>query len=196
MDSIKRHPSSAETIYRFFETAISFPNRFSWGFQVMTPLLLKCCRKSCLIKTILKSFLKKHINSFNHHLLSFYYVQGVTIVENQWEKISRCGRQCTCHSFPEARLLQMKNPPAIWETQVQSLGQEDPLEKEMATHSSILAWEIPRTEQPGGLQSKGWQRVGHDWLTLINCDLISHPSWTYSYNEWWQQLLFWKSRHT
>ena len=44
----------------------------------------------------------------------------------------------------------------------QSLGQEDPLEKEMATHSSILAWKISRTEEPGGLQSMGSQRVGHD----------------------------------
>ena len=45
---------------------------------------------------------------------------------------------------------------------VPSLGQEDPVEKEMATHSSILAWEIPWTEEPGGLQSMGSQRVGHD----------------------------------
>ena len=44
------------------------------------------------------------------------------------------------------------------ETQIQSLGREDPLEKEMATHSSILAWEIPWTEEPGGLQSTGWQK--------------------------------------
>ena len=48
------------------------------------------------------------------------------------------------------------------ETQVQSLGQEDPLEKGMATHSSILAWRIPQTEEPGGLQSMGLQRVRHD----------------------------------
>ena len=48
------------------------------------------------------------------------------------------------------------------ETRVQSLGGEDLLEKEMATHSSILAWKIPRTEEPGGLQSMGSQRVGHD----------------------------------
>jgi len=46
--------------------------------------------------------------------------------------------------------------------EVQSLAQEDPLEEEMATHSSILAWEIPWTEESGGLQSIGWQRVGHD----------------------------------
>ena len=49
---------------------------------------------------------------------------------------------------------------------VWSLGQEDPLEEEMTTHSSILAWRIPRTEEPGGLQSIGLQRVGHDWSNL------------------------------
>ena len=56
----------------------------------------------------------------------------------------------------------VKNLPAMQETQIQSLGQEDPLEKEMATHSSILAWEIPWTEEPGRLQSIGLQRFGHD----------------------------------
>ena len=56
----------------------------------------------------------------------------------------------------------VKNLPAMQETQVQSLGWEDPLEEGMATHSSILAWRIPWTEEPGGLQSKGSQRVGHD----------------------------------
>ena len=56
----------------------------------------------------------------------------------------------------------VKNLPAMQETQVQSLGQEDPLEKGMATHSSILGWRIPRTEEYGGLQSMGLQRVRHD----------------------------------
>ena len=56
----------------------------------------------------------------------------------------------------------VKNPPAMWKTGVRSLGWEDPLEKGMATHSSILAWGIPRTEEPGGLQSTGLQRVGSD----------------------------------
>ena len=56
----------------------------------------------------------------------------------------------------------VKHLPTMWETWVQSLGQEDLLEKEMAPHSSILAWKIPWTEEPGGLQSKGSQRVGHD----------------------------------
>ena len=56
----------------------------------------------------------------------------------------------------------VKNLPAMQETQVQYLGQEDPLEKGMATHSRILAWRIPRTEEPGGLQSMESQRVRHD----------------------------------
>ena len=56
----------------------------------------------------------------------------------------------------------VKNLPATQETQVQSLGQEDLLEKGMATHSSILAWRITWTEEPGGLLSMGLQRVGHD----------------------------------
>ena len=58
-----------------------------------------------------------------------------------------------------------KNPPAVQGTWVRSLGQEDPLEKGMATHSSILAYRIPWTEEPGGLCSLGLQRVGHDWMT-------------------------------
>ena len=56
----------------------------------------------------------------------------------------------------------VRNLPAVQETQVQSLGWEDPLEKGMTTHSSILAWRIPWTEEPGGLQSMGSQRVEHD----------------------------------
>ena len=56
----------------------------------------------------------------------------------------------------------VKNLPAMWETWVQSLGWEDPLEEGMATHSSILAWRVPWTEEPGGLQSTGLHRVGHD----------------------------------
>ena len=56
----------------------------------------------------------------------------------------------------------VKNPPTMQEIQVQSLGQEDSLEKGMTTHSSSLAWRIPQTEKPGGLQSMESQRVGHD----------------------------------
>ena len=56
----------------------------------------------------------------------------------------------------------LKRLPAVWETWVRSLSWEDPLEKEMASHSSMLAWRIPWMEEPGGLQSTGSQRVGHD----------------------------------
>ena len=65
---------------------------------------------------------------------------------------------------PRAPLVaqMVKNLPAMQETQVGSLGQEDLLEKGMATHSKILAWKIPWTEEPGGLQFMGLQRVGHD----------------------------------
>ena len=61
----------------------------------------------------------------------------------------------------------IKNPPAMRETWVGSLSQEDPLEEGMATHSSILAWKIPRREEPGRLMSMESQKVGHDWATNI-----------------------------
>ena len=62
--------------------------------------------------------------------------------------------------FPDGSLV--KNLPAMQETWVQSLGEEDPLEKGMATHSSVLAWRIPGTGEPDGLPSMGSHRVGHD----------------------------------
>ena len=63
--------------------------------------------------------------------------------------------------------------PAMHKTWVQSLGQEDPLEKEMATHSSTLAWKIPWREEPDRLQSMGLQRVGHDWATSLSISFIN-----------------------
>ena len=68
----------------------------------------------------------------------------------------------------------VRNPPAMQETWVQSLGWEDALEDGMATHSSILAWRIPWTEEPGGLQSIGSQRVGHDWATKCSTAQQAH----------------------
>ena len=61
----------------------------------------------------------------------------------------------------------VKRLPTMWETRVQSLGQEDLLEKEMATHYSILAWKIPWMEEPGRLESMGSKRVRHDWVTSV-----------------------------
>ena len=76
------------------------------------------------------------------------------------------------HGFLVAHMV--KNLPTIQETWVQPLGQEDLLEKGMATHSSILAWRLPWTEQPGGLQSTGLQKVGHEWfwLTPVACGIL------------------------
>ena len=66
-------------------------------------------------------------------------------------------------SFSASLVAQrLKCPPPMRETRIQSLGREDPLQKEVATHSSTLAWRIPWMEEPGRLQSRGWQRVGHD----------------------------------
>ena len=69
----------------------------------------------------------------------------------------------------------LKRLPAMWETWVQSLGWEDLLEKEMATHSNILAWRIPWMEEPGRLQSTGSQRVGHDWATSLSFTFFVRP---------------------
>ena len=77
------------------------------------------------------------------------------------------------HKLWASLVAQMvKNLTAVWETQVWCLSREDPMEKEMATHSSILDWRIPWTVEPGGLQSMGPQSVGHDWATSLS--LFNH----------------------
>ena len=69
------------------------------------------------------------------------------------------------YSWASLVVQMVKNLPALRETSVLSLGWEDPLVEGMATHFNILSWRIPGTEEPGGLQSMGSHRVGHDWLT-------------------------------
>ena len=69
----------------------------------------------------------------------------------------------------------VKNPPEMHETGVRSLSQEDPLEKEMAPHSSILAWRVPWTEEPGRLQSVGSQKVRHDRMTNTHTHSMLNP---------------------
>ena len=82
----------------------------------------------------------------------------------------------------------VRNLPAMQETQVHSLDREDPLEKEMATHSSILAWEIPWTEEPGGLQSIGSQRVRHDWVTEQRQYICPHVNLSTYFVQYFQLL--------
>ena len=77
-------------------------------------------------------------------------------------KTSKDKSQIHCKISLNIQAQRLKHLPGMQETWVQSLGQEDPLEKEMATHSSTLAWRIPWRQEPGRLQSMGSQRVGHD----------------------------------
>ena len=96
---------------------------------------------------------------------------------------------------PAASLVaqRLKHLPEMRETQVWSLGREDPLEKEVATHSSILAWRIPWREEPGRLQSMGSQRVGHDWATSLSLSFLSchlgGSLWPMSQWEEWLRLM-------
>ena len=84
----------------------------------------------------------------------------------------------------EAQLVE--NLPAMQEIWICPLVQEDPLEKGMATHSSVLPWRIPWTEEPGGLQSKGWQRVGHNWATnTFTFTLWDHEKQLLQSLKWW-----------
>ena len=71
----------------------------------------------------------------------------------------------------------VKRLPTMWESWVRSLGQEDPLEKEMATHASTLTWKIPWMEERGGLQSMGSQRIRHNWATSLHFRLLNRFSW-------------------
>ena len=87
-------------------------------------------------------------------------------VITKWRMAKNCNR--LRNKLDSLVAQTVKHLPAMPETRVQSLGRENPLEKEMATHSSILAWEIPWTEEPGGLQSMGSQGVGHDWATSLS----------------------------
>ena len=88
----------------------------------------------------------------------------VTAGDNDFNLYMNYVRNILSYAYSWASLVAhtVKRLPTMWETQVQPLGQEDLLEKDMATHSSILAWKIPWTEEPGRLQSMGSQRVGHE----------------------------------
>ena len=82
-----------------------------------------------------------------------------------------------------------KHLPTMWETQVRSLGWEDPLEKEMATHSSTLAWRIPCGEEPGRLQSTGSQRVGHDFTFTFTFRTWKQPRCSLT-DEWIKKMWY------
>ena len=114
---------------------LSFPHIILLGEPLKLPTLARLHSNTCI------SYLKQEVLVRNTELTSYH----------QLEELGKAQR--------------LKYLPAMWETWVLSLGREDLLEKEMATHSSILAWRIPWTEEPSGLQSAGLQRVGHNWAT-------------------------------
>ena len=103
------------------------------------------------------------------------WVMGALEEKDRGEVEARSYREDLFLNFPSALLMSMpccfraslvaQNLPAMQKTEVWSLGREDPLEKGMVTHSSILSWRIPRTGEPGRLQSMGSQRVRYDWAT-------------------------------
>ena len=106
-----------------------------------------------------------------------------SVPENLMLKLRMSCRNHLCKWRRKAASLvaqRLKHLPARQKTWVRSLGWEDPLEKEMATHSSILAWRIPWMEEPGGLQSTGLQRVGHDWATSLSLSYLgkSEQDWS------------------
>ena len=93
---------------------------------------------------------------------------GLHRVRHDWSDLAAAAAFVEYYCVPILDFLvvqTVKNLPARQETRVRSLGWEVPLKKGMANHSTILAWRIPWTEKPGGLQSIGWQRVGHEWVT-------------------------------
>ena len=108
--------------------------------------------------------------------------KGVFIPITKKGKAKECSKYCTIALISCASLVawRIKHLPTMQETRVRSLGREGPLEKEMAAHSSTLAWRISWTQDPGGLQSMGSQRVRHNWGNGKECSnyftiaLISH----------------------
>ena len=96
------------------------------------------------------------------------WMQQKMLCSSSWHLkgvVLNCNNMYQLGAFQVAQWV--KNPPTIQVTQVQSLGQEDALEESMATHSRILAWRIPWTQEPGGLWSKDSQKVRHDWRDLV-----------------------------
>ena len=125
--------------------AILWNSAFNWIYLSLSPLLLASFHSSALHKA----------SSDNHFAFSLFL--------NLWNGFV----YCLLYNITD--LLQMvKNLPAMQETWVECLGWEDPLGKGMTTHISILAWKIPWTEEPGGLQSMVLQRVGHNWATSLS----------------------------
>ena len=162
-------------VFSFFILLFSLITRSSWKFVfcfytitiittiISDPLAAASPSTSSSSPTPLSPFHHYHhlhYHHYHHHHRQYHY-------QNNQHRYHHCYLAIVVQDTASLMAQTVKNLPAMRETWVWSLGQEDPLEKGMATLSSILAWEIPWTEEPGGLQSKGSQRVGHNWVTNI-----------------------------
>ena len=143
---------------------------YAWVFPSSPPQILKIyfCRRTCFnlfwgIFTALQSTLVNWMYwSLSDPIPQDFHTMFLEFDEGEYD-IARLWFYSISHSSLVAQ--RVKNPPAKQDTWVRSLGWEDPLERGMATHSSILPWRVPWTEEPVRLQSIGLQRVRHDWAT-------------------------------
>ena len=114
------------------------------------------------------------INSLTFNILYGYFILGFTFNVVQTIDLEKIVVTYIQHYGASLVAQTLNNMPAMQETQVQSLGWEDLLKKETASHSSILAWRIPWTEEPGRPQSMESQRVGHDWTTNTSGSVVKN----------------------
>ena len=181
------NPSQHQGLFKWVGSSHQVPKYWSFSFNISPfkehPGLISL-RMDWLnllaVQGTLKSLLQHHSSKASILLCSaFFIVQlshpymttGKTIALTRWTFV---GKVMSLLFNMLSRLVaslvaqRVKRLPTMWETRGRSLGQEDPLKKEMPPHSSTLAWKIPWMEKPGRLQSRGSQRVGHDWATSLS----------------------------
>ena len=173
------HPTNSSSVASFSSCPQSFPA--SGALPVMWPKYLS------FSFSISPSNEYSGFNSFRIYWFDLLFVKGTLkcLLQYHNSKASILWHSAyfmvqLSHLYPFLVAQMVKSLPAIEEAWVQPPGQEDPSEKGMATHSNILAWRIPCTEEPGGLQPMGLQRVGHDWAinttaTHIHTWLLEKP---------------------
>ena len=146
---------------KLFTLAVFFFTVLQRNFPVKAMKCLLQRADSCLA-VFSPSLILSYSMFFQHRFLDI--LEPVHFI-NEWDSLIRPSISKKCHYYLKLGLLvaqRLKHLPPMQETWVRFLGQEDPLEKEMAIHSSILAWRVPWMEESGRLQSMGSQRVGHD----------------------------------
>ena len=171
--SLLVHCSHSRLTLKDFVSAISYRHHHDlFSVPTLTTSLISLWMFP-ILQTSVGSSVQRCLQVLPHFFAFLYSILPL------WKTSEQANTQCFYFLTPQ---------PTMWETRAETPGWEDPLEKEMATHSSILAWEIPWTEEPGRLQSMGSQRVRHDWATTThnkafipllslywNCSWQGHP---------------------